>query len=678
MNFLNPIFLILVSGAAVPLLIHLFSRKRIPEVQFSTLRFLKASDRRSMRRVNLRRLLLLLLRMAAIALAALAFARPVITGHLASLFPGEQPGAVCILLDRSYSMGMAGSGETVFDRAKERVIEIAASLEEEDEVTLILFDERAVKVFNGERFGAAVRDILERETPTFFGTDLGAGVRAGLEQLFSHRREKKELYIVSDFQKSALREGYSSLNLQEGPVVRTFLVPVGATEEANVSIYEVRTPEVPVHRGETAVVGISMRNHSPVLEARFPLRVSFGERLVFEREMTIAPGATADTKIELQAEESGWIKGVARKGPDRLAPDDTRYFTVRSREKIKVILLAGGGSMFLREALSPEEGQSDMEVEVSSWIRLTTDDLESAGALVVGPGEKPDRGDLAPMERFVERGGRVVVFLTEETRGVAEGLSRHGPTIRFGAEGSWQTVKDPGPVPSFLSPFSREDLVAFSRLRFSPSVRITGIPPEDVLLSFRSGHPFIWRERYGEGAVLFIVADPRPEGGDLVLSPLFLPLVHQSVLAMLPGSPEGDGLPVGRESVLDVRPGTSYEMALPGGVSARTVRAGTGRELVLPGSAYPGFIDIYEEGRLYRSLAVNPDAGLESRTARMEANEAADSLGLRDYAVLEDDDTVESGLRAARKGREISSWLAAAAIALLVIELFVAQRKRVM
>mgnify|MGYP001050245299 CR=1 FL=1 len=72
MNFLNPLFLALLAAAAIPLVIHLFSRRKVREVRFSTLRFLALSDRRSMRRINLRRLILLALRMAAIALIALA------------------------------------------------------------------------------------------------------------------------------------------------------------------------------------------------------------------------------------------------------------------------------------------------------------------------------------------------------------------------------------------------------------------------------------------------------------------------------------------------------------------------------------------------------------------------------------------------------------------------------
>ena len=73
MNFLNPAFLFALTASAVPLLIHLLSRRRTREVPFSSLRFLERSDRKSMRRINLRRLILLALRTAAIALIALAF-----------------------------------------------------------------------------------------------------------------------------------------------------------------------------------------------------------------------------------------------------------------------------------------------------------------------------------------------------------------------------------------------------------------------------------------------------------------------------------------------------------------------------------------------------------------------------------------------------------------------------
>ena len=106
MDFLNPVYLAALAAVAVPLLIHLLSRRRVPVINFSSLRFLRPSDRRSMKRVNLRRLLLLALRMVGIALIVLAFARPTMKGRLATLFPGEETRTACILLDRSYSMGL--------------------------------------------------------------------------------------------------------------------------------------------------------------------------------------------------------------------------------------------------------------------------------------------------------------------------------------------------------------------------------------------------------------------------------------------------------------------------------------------------------------------------------------------------------------------------------------------
>ena len=112
MNFLNPLFLVALAAMAVPLLIHIFSRRRVPEIPFSTLRFLRRSDRRSMRRINFRRLLLLILRMAAIALVALAFARPVVRGGLAALFPagGDRRG------DALSPGGRSGGGDNGADR----------------------------------------------------------------------------------------------------------------------------------------------------------------------------------------------------------------------------------------------------------------------------------------------------------------------------------------------------------------------------------------------------------------------------------------------------------------------------------------------------------------------------------------------------------------------------------
>ena len=76
LTFLTPLFLYGALGALVPLLLHLIKRQRARLHVFSTLRFLKISQKAVVRQQRLRRLLLLLLRMAACAVLAMIFARP--------------------------------------------------------------------------------------------------------------------------------------------------------------------------------------------------------------------------------------------------------------------------------------------------------------------------------------------------------------------------------------------------------------------------------------------------------------------------------------------------------------------------------------------------------------------------------------------------------------------------
>ncbi|HEY5133861.1 MAG TPA: BatA domain-containing protein, partial [Candidatus Krumholzibacteriaceae bacterium] len=260
MNFLNPVYLFALAAVAVPILIHIFSRRRVPEVPFSTIRFLNRSDRRSMMRINVRRLLLLFLRILAVALVALAFARPVVRGSLATLFPAGGSRAACILLDRSYSMGVEGDGGVAFARAKARVSSILDNLDRGDAVSLVLFDTANDVIYDGDLEKEAVLAALKELGPSWSGTDLRSAVSFGERWLEGTRREVRELYIVSDFQRSALARKAAGAGGAPGPVgtssgerapgtgsapiaakaarlpIRAFLFPVQTNDASNVSI----------------------------------------------------------------------------------------------------------------------------------------------------------------------------------------------------------------------------------------------------------------------------------------------------------------------------------------------------------------------------------------------------------------------------------------------------------
>ena len=76
LSFMNPSLLFGAAAAALPIIIHFLSRRRVRRLPFSDLRFLDEVQSRQARSLGIRRWLLLLLRVLAILLVALAAAGP--------------------------------------------------------------------------------------------------------------------------------------------------------------------------------------------------------------------------------------------------------------------------------------------------------------------------------------------------------------------------------------------------------------------------------------------------------------------------------------------------------------------------------------------------------------------------------------------------------------------------
>lgn len=76
MNFLQPLFLIFTSLAAIPIIIHLISERRYKKYYFSSIKFLKEIHSGSIKKMKLRQLLILLFRVLWIIALILAFSQP--------------------------------------------------------------------------------------------------------------------------------------------------------------------------------------------------------------------------------------------------------------------------------------------------------------------------------------------------------------------------------------------------------------------------------------------------------------------------------------------------------------------------------------------------------------------------------------------------------------------------
>jgi hypothetical protein len=134
MTFIHPLLLGGLLLAGIPVLIHLIMRQKPKRLLFPAFQFLLLKHRTNQRSLRLRHLLLLALRIALIVAMCLALARPLVKGFLPR---GEQPAAVVLLIDTSYSMEYTVAGRTRLDEAKEHALEILKDLPDGSRVAVL-------------------------------------------------------------------------------------------------------------------------------------------------------------------------------------------------------------------------------------------------------------------------------------------------------------------------------------------------------------------------------------------------------------------------------------------------------------------------------------------------------------------------------------------------------------
>src|ERR1035437_6021941 len=130
MTFLNPFFLFGLAASSLPVLFHLFARKKSRRGEFSSLRFLRKLEKTSMRSVKIRQILLLIVRTLLITALVLAFARPALKGYLGSFFGSSHANtSMVLLIDNSASMSRSDDRGALLKQAKDAASEITKVLQ---------------------------------------------------------------------------------------------------------------------------------------------------------------------------------------------------------------------------------------------------------------------------------------------------------------------------------------------------------------------------------------------------------------------------------------------------------------------------------------------------------------------------------------------------------------------
>ena len=708
MNFLQTSFLLGGLAVAIPILVHLLSRRQVREIELGTMRFLQEIIQDGSQRRKIRRWLLLLTRMAAIALLVLLFARP----YLRKAVRRDGNRVRVILIDRSASMAMPNQGGRLIDDAVNAAVDAADELGSDAIIQWAWFD-RQVEPFEAPgRRVSAPRGLVG-------DTDYASALMWARDRIATMPDAIADVVLITDLQRTGLA---SDLGQRIGDGERrgvrfpkdvpVRLVDVGRPAANNLALQSVTSLDKRLPPDRNANVMVTLFNYGSLPMEEIPITataVSTGppSRTVrLKKSINVPNGQAQEVQFDFgRLEPATWQVTVAMDVDDDLAMDNRRITAFQIGKPAGVIVLDGGtdrsedelvdessASYYLQAALRQTKRRQGIdEIAVSVVSKLDEEapangrfdprvvflgdgvtpalDVNETPLIVVSQSGSLAGGTLNRIADYVRDGGRLLVFAGAPAKSESvpsqaawqdAGLSP-GEIGRLRRSGAMPfriaTINDRDPM---MQPFEDPQQGDLGRLSFDRFLSVKPGQDTDVLAAFESGSPAITRHRLGAGTIVWFLSSADDSWSTWPTNPLYLPLVQQMAADLLNLTGEG---PIRFRDVGDDR----MEIALvePASKGDLAITPTSLQQAAAIAFTRPGFEFSNE------AMFVINSAAKESDPSRLNNEEFAERFQIN-LADTQADDATDSVV--AEQKHELWPWMAAAGLLCLVAEFSLANR----
>lgn len=423
MEFEHPLFLLGLLAALIPLLVHLFDRRKARPLPFAAIEFVLRSRKRTASRLKLRRIILYGLRTLLFVAVPLALAKPhrAVAGGAAPRVRGAA--ATAIVLDASLSMRAHEGNTTRFQLAQGLAREALAGLSPEEPVTVLVckqpFAPPAVPSFDR----AAARRLIDEAQVTFAPADGSGCLQAAASALAESPLPGKRIFFASDLTAGSLRLDVPAPRIA-GPAgeVRPEVVLLdaaqGRPELPNAAITDLRIEPEPTLGARGDAFTFTVRNAASTPREDLAVALKIEGKVVAKGSLVIPARGAVQKTLAYRFVEGGVVHGQVELAHDALAEDDVRAFVLRVPREIRVLVVDGAPAMprfqdaafFLEAALTaPGSPVHATTVDVDTFVAAPLPPGLDAVMLVDVPPLPPER--VAELKALVERGGGVLLAL---------------------------------------------------------------------------------------------------------------------------------------------------------------------------------------------------------------------------------------------------------------------------
>ncbi|MEM1095514.1 MAG: BatA and WFA domain-containing protein [Bacteroidota bacterium] len=700
MTFLNPLLLLGLAAAAIPLIIHLFNFRKPKRVEFSSLAFLKQLQQSTMQRVRVKQWLLLLLRTLALACLAMAFARPTLTGNMAGALGGRANASVAVVVDNSRSMLLRGSQGAYLGQAQTVAQALVEQAEQGDEFLLVTTGEgpRRLLYQNRAPMQDAVADVAGQQ---------GAGSLAGAIATAAERLAEdgthlgKDLYVLTDAQASTLTD---SLVVPVPGDIRMRLIPIGDRTYANVAVTDVRVTSRIIEAGQPVRIEATLVNYSTEPVEDYVASVFLEGERVAQGTADLPPNLPTRVLMTVTPQQRGWLAGTVVIEEDAFEDDNERFFTLHVPEQRPVLVVRGDGqsTQYLNLALSPQmaRGEAAFAPEVIAESGLAAAGLNSYAVVALVGVRTLSSGEVSTLARYVEGGGGLLFFpaagaqaqdynalFSALNAGQFSGFS--GTIGQTNVVGSFDQVDLDHPVfEGVLDQATQTRGTLESPDVFFAMNYTAGASREQSLIRLSNGFPFLQEVRHGSGVAFLMAVSPDLDWSDLPVRGLFVPLIYRSFFYLSAnGGDDEAALRVGQpgELRLPSTSATGLSLISPSGIEyTPEQRTLFGATLLQTDATLQeaGIYTVQSGDQVLRRVALNLD-NRESDLRTLAPGVAAEQLSValgHDVQVLDvGDGNVEqlmTALTQERSGIEIWNVFLMLALLFLIAEMVVAKAWR--
>ncbi|MCP3100608.1 BatA domain-containing protein [Myxococcus sp. K15C18031901] len=601
MTFGNPWMLLGALGAFIPLLVHLFDRRRPRPHPFGPMAFVLRSQKRTASRLKLKRLLLYVLRTLILLAIPFALAKPELGSEANAAQVVKGPAATAIILDASLSMRWS-DGTALFERGRDEARDALKDLLPEEPATVLVCTASPAAPPPPGFDRARLRALVDEAKPTYGGADLSRCMDLAARALEENPMPGKRLVVVSDMAASAFRleappptvKGPTGAPVKPEVVLRD--VASGRDALGNHAIVDLKV-EPALQAGPRAFqFTFTVRNFGTEAAKDLEAAVRVGETTLAKGFVDVPAGGTTQKALTVRFPQGGTVVGQVTLAPDALAEDDRRAFVLPVPRALKALVVNGAphatryrDEAFFVDAALTAPG-SPVEVAVRDAEVGLGEDFSGYDLVLLLNVTAPSAEEAARLATFVENGGGLFISMgdrvnTEDyNQRLGAVLPRPLRVVRTSAERETDPEAETkaarlAQVKSehvLFSPFTGRAEEGLIGARFYRYMLLEADNPANpgasqVLATYEDGAPAVAVMRKGKGRVALFTSTVDRDWSDFAIRTSFLPLM-QRFAAYLTGSLEE------REEVR-VRVGEQVTLRPEGSQKVTAVRTPDGGDL---------------------------------------------------------------------------------------------------